>query len=192
MKQTILNELRFTIGDETIDFYVFAERKVPRLASIFFIFFGIFWTIMVLGIGGFDFMEKFGAGGDSFYNTMNAFMIMVSGIFVLVGIGITIWGVVSFFQNGGHFVGTPTRLIHYKKGTTKIYSWSDFTGNVDMNSSKRYITFFLHSNRKVEIEGNMYMICDVINLFSADNILEIERISRQRITENKDSNKFAF
>ncbi|WGU69083.1 hypothetical protein QIU18_09400 [Capnocytophaga canimorsus] len=61
-----------------------------------------------------------------------------------------------------------------------------------MNSSKRYITFFLHSNRKVEVEGNMYMICDVINLFSADNILEIERISRQRITENKDSNKFAF
>lgn len=36
------------------------------------------------------------------------------------------------------------------------------------------------------------MICDVINLFSADNILEIERISRQRITENKDVNKFAF
>lgn len=192
MKQAILNELRSTIGYETIDFYVFAERKVPRVASIFFIFFGILLTIMVLGIGGFDFEKKFGAGGDSFYNTMNAFMIMVSGIFVLVGIGITIWGVVSFFQNGGHFVGTPTRLIHYKKGTTKIYSWSDFTGNVDMNSSKRYITFFLHSNRKVEVEGNMYMICDVINLFSADNILEIERISRQRITENKDSNKFAF
>ncbi|GIM54852.1 hypothetical protein [Capnocytophaga cynodegmi] len=192
MKQAILNELRSTIGDETIDFYVFAERKVPRVASIFFIFFGILLIIMVLGIGGFDFMEKFGAGGDSFYNTMNAFMIMVSGIFVLVGIGITIWGVVSFFQNGGHFVGTPTRLIHYKKGSTQIYPWGNFTGNVDMNSSKRYITFFLHSNRKVEVEGNMYMICDVINLFSADNILEIERISRQRITENKDSNKFAF
>ncbi|MDO4782029.1 MAG: hypothetical protein Q4A09_02280 [Capnocytophaga felis] len=42
MKQTILNELRSTIGDETIDFYVFAERKVPRVISVFFVFFAIF------------------------------------------------------------------------------------------------------------------------------------------------------
>ncbi|GIZ15772.1 hypothetical protein [Capnocytophaga catalasegens] len=61
-----------------------------------------------------------------------------------------------------------------------------------MNPSRRHITFYLHSIRKVEKRANMYMICDVINLFSADNILEIERISRQRITENKDVNKFAF
>lgn len=181
MKQAILNELRSTIGDETIDFYVFAERKVPLIASFLHIFVGIF-LILVSEIGKYF---------DSSKRDFNIFD-SVNIIFALIGVTLLVWGVVSFFQNGGHFVGTPTRLIHYKNGATKIYPWVDFTGNVDMNSSKRYITFFLHSNRKVEVEGSMYMICDVINLFSADNILEIERISRQRITENKDSNKFAF
>lgn len=181
MKQPILKELQGVIDQEPIDFYVFAKRKMPRIASFLFIFVGIF-LILVSEIGKYF---------DSSKRDFNIFD-SVNIIFALIGVILLVWGVVSFFLSGGHFVGTPTRLIHYKKGTPKIYPWQDFTGNVDMNPSKRHITFYLHSIRKVEKGANMYMICDVINLFSADNILEIERISRQRITENKDVNKFAF
>ncbi|MFK8302608.1 hypothetical protein ACI75Y_06820 [Capnocytophaga stomatis] len=192
MKQSIPKELQEVISEEPIDFYVFAERKVPRVASVFFIFFGILWTMVVLGIGGFDFEEKFGASGDSFYNMMNVYLLIVNGIFVLVGIGITVWGVVTFFQNGGHFIGTPTRLIHYKKRKTQIYSWSDFTGNMDLNVKNGGLTFYTHSDKKVYDRNRNYMICRSVHLFSAENILEIVQIAYQRITENKDPNKYIF
>ncbi|GET45442.1 hypothetical protein [Capnocytophaga felis] len=190
MKQTILNELHSTIGDETIDFYVFAERKVPRVVSVFFVFFAIFWLLVTLSFGS-VFFDDFGRG-NAFFEVMNGFALTQIGIFVFIGAVLLVWGVITFFQNGGHFIGTPTRLIHYKRGTTKIYPWSDFTGNMDFNTKQRYITFYLHSDKKEKRDNKTYMICRSVHLFSAKNVLEIAKITYQRITENKDLNKYIF
>ncbi|CEN36159.1 hypothetical protein [Capnocytophaga cynodegmi] len=84
------------------------------------------------------------------------------------------------FSNGGYFVGTPTRLIHYKKGTIKTYVWELFTDEIKTDVDSGDIVFTLKTGN---FQGSKQPIFvpDKIEIISAENVSKIERVARERI-----------
>ena len=134
-------ELKSVVGAEKIDFSVFAKRDKPVSQSISIIFFGTFWSAItsIFVIAFFGPILK----GEGVHFTENAspttgsweifepilVPALITGLFVLIGIGILSWGFYSFFQKGGYFVGTANRLLYYNKGTIDSFDWEQFSGN---------------------------------------------------------------
>lgn len=84
------------------------------------------------------------------------------------------------FSNGGYFVGTPTRLIHYKKGTIKTYVWELFTDEIKTDIDSGDIDFTLKTGN---FQGSKQPIFvpDKIEIISAENVSKIERVAHERI-----------
>ena len=128
-------ELESVVGTEKIDFFVFAKRNKPIGQSISMLFFGIFWSAItsIFVVAFFGPLFK----GEEVHFTVNntpttgslenmeAMLVpaLIIGLFVLVGIGILLWGIYSFFQKGGYFVGTASRLLRYNNGIIKAFDW---------------------------------------------------------------------
>ncbi|GIM59607.1 MULTISPECIES: hypothetical protein [Capnocytophaga] len=183
MKPNISKGLEGVIAGESIDFLVFAKKRMFRTVAVFFIIYGVFGVLFFLGLLN-DFLVS---------DKAHKKLLIWSLIFCLLTIHIYFSvGLNGFFRDGGYFVGTPTRLIHYQKGISKIYNWQDFTGNIEMNPKKHYITFYLHTNHKEKVDDRRYMICDIVNLPYVDDVLQIERIARKRINEHRDTDKYIF
>ena len=128
-------ELESVVGTEKIDFSVFAERNKPVGQSMRMIFFGTVWlaftSIFVIAFFGPLFKGEevhFSVNDIPTTGSLENFEPMlvpalIIGLFVLVGIGILLWGLFSFFQKGGYFVGTASRLLRYNNGIIKAFDW---------------------------------------------------------------------
>ena len=93
------------------------------------------------------------------------------------------------FRKGGYFVGTPLRLIHYRKGSIKSMDWEQFTGNMEISAKTRTqtgsISLQMRTGRMVSRKnGPDRYVPDVIYLSEVPYAQEIERICRRRIKEN--------
>jgi hypothetical protein len=190
-------ELVSVVGSEKIDFSVLAKRNNPAGGAIGLIFFGAFWTafisIFVVLIFGPLFKGEdvhFEANGVS--TTANwenfepmIFPTLLTGLFVLVGIGMLVWGFYSLFQKGGYFVGTASRLVRYRKGIINTFDWEQFSGNMEINHRKGNIELQLRTGRMVSRKNRSdEFVPDTVYISGATNILEIEKICRKRIKEN--------
>ncbi|MDO4782028.1 MAG: hypothetical protein Q4A09_02275 [Capnocytophaga felis] len=125
------------------------------------------------------FFDDFGRG-NAFFEVMNGFALTQIGIFVSIGAVLLVWGVTTFFQNGGHFIGTPTRLIHCKRGTIKTYVWELFTDEIKTDIDSGNIRFTPKTGNFQGTKTPVF-VPDKIEIISAENVSKIEKVARERI-----------
>ena len=188
-------ELESVVGTESVDFTALSKRKKPLKDSLGLVFFGIFWTaftsIFVVAFFGPLFKGEevsFSANGEmvtASLENMEPLLVpaLLIGFFVLVGIGLLLGGIFSLLQKGGYFVGTASRLLHYRKGNISTYDWEQFSGNMKMNARKGNITLELRSGKMVG-KGRGHFVHDIVYISGAPNVLDIEKMCRKRIKEN--------
>jgi hypothetical protein len=190
-------ELESVVGDEKIDFSVFANRKKPVKQSFNLIFGGIFWlaitSIFVVVFFGPLFKGEevhFSVDGVPTTASLENFEPMIVpaliiGLFVLIGIGLLLYGFYSFSQKGGYFVGTANRLFHYHKGIIKSFDWEQFSGNMEINIKKGDIALQLRTGKMVSRKNSSARyVPDVVYISGVTEVLEIEKMCRKRIKEN--------
>jgi hypothetical protein len=190
-------ELETVVGAEKIDFSVFSRRNKPAGQAMGTILFGVIWSaitsIFVAAFFGPLFKGEevhFGVDGVPTSGSLEnfeplLFPALFIGVFVLIGIGALLWGFYSFFQKGGYFVGTASRLLRYRKGNISSYDWEQFTGNMKMNTKKGDITLELQTGKMVKSKNSpTRYVPDTVYISGATDVLEIEKICRKRIKEN--------
>lgn len=197
--RTIPQELKTIIEPEPIDFICKAKRNKPLRSSFFTFIFGLAWlaftSIFIFAFFGPLLKNEevtFKANHVPTTASMDNFepLIVPSisiGIFVLVGVGIFIWGLVQFFQKGGYFVGTPTRFIQFRNGTITTTDWEQFSGNIVLRHSSNFGSIALQLRTgKMQHRKNQSdtYVPDVIYMIEIPNAPEIEKKCRIRIKEN--------
>jgi hypothetical protein len=193
-------ELQSIIGNENVDFFVKARRKQPVKNSIGIILFGTFWTAFVsifvivffgpLFRGEETHFEVNGVPKSGSWENFRPMLTpaLIIGLFVLIGIGMLTWGIYSLFQRGGYFVGTNNRLISYNKGIINTYDWEQFTGNMEIRSTKGDISLQLRSGKMVQRKNRPdEFVPDNIYISGISDVVEIEKNCRKRIKENDPS-----
>jgi hypothetical protein len=177
-----------------------AKRKQPVKNSIGIILFGAFWTAFV-SIFVVVFLGPIFRGEETHFKVNGVLTsaswenfrpmltpTIIIGVFVLIGIGMLTWGFYSLFQKGGFFVGTNSRLVGYNKGIVNTYDWEQFTGNMEINSSKGDISLQLRTGKMVQRKNKPdEFVPDVIYISGITDVLEIEKNCRKRIKENDPS-----
>ena len=202
MRNAVLpRELNTHIGSERKDFAVKAGRAQPRKKSLGIILFGTLWTgftsifvIVFLGplfLGKEVHFESNGVPTVAGPGNLGPILVpaLIIGVFVLIGLGMLAGGLYAMVRKGGYFVGTPLRLIQYRKGTIKSLDWEQFTGNMEVTtnarSQKGNLSLQMRTGRMVSRKnGPDRYVPDVIYLSDIPYVLEIERICRRRIKEN--------
>lgn len=196
---TIPRDLKRVIDAEQVDFLVKSKKNHPRKKAIGLFFISLFWNtvvgIFIIAFFGPLFSNKevhFRENGapkvaslDNFEPLL--FPAIFVGFFAVIGIALLIWCLVVFFQKGGYFVGTETRLIKYRKGTIDITDWEQFSGNIKIKSKGLYGNLELElrtgkmRNRK---NGSSQFVPKIIYISDVKNVFDIEKKCRTRIQEN--------
>jgi hypothetical protein len=112
---------------------------------------------------------------------------LVIGIFVIVGLGMLSWGLSMLFMKGGYFVGTPTRLVHFRNGTIRSIDWEQFSGDIEANGNdqKGNISLGLRTGKMVsQKNGPDRYVPETIYISGIQDVFRIEQLCRLRIKEN--------
>lgn len=191
-------ELLSSIGSESKDFAVEADRAKPLKVSLSAILYGAVWT----GMGAmllFIFVNQTylmpgsnlksaeglvftGLGKFGLYLELAIIMIIA-----LSGVAKLFFEIYSMFQKGGYFVGTPTRLVHFQNGRMRSIDWDQFSGDIEVsgNTQKGNISFKMRTGQKLKRRDSPDIyIPDTIYMLGIPNVFEVEQICRKRIKEN--------
>jgi len=99
-------------------------------------------------------------------------------------------GIYSMFKKGGYFVGTPTRLVHFRKGKMRSIDWEQFSGDIAVRSgaAKGTVSLQMRTGKMVSRKNapDRY-VPDVIYLSQIPHAFEVEKLCRKRIKENDPS-----
>ncbi len=187
------------LGNENKDFLVNAARSQPLRNSIGILLFGTFWlafcSIFVIAFFGPLF------SGSEVHFTSNDTPVVAGpdnlkplilpglfiGLFVLVGLGMFGFGLYMMQKKGGYYVGTPTRLINYYRGTIRSIDWEQFSGDITVSGSetKGNITLGMRTGKMVSSKNSPdRYVPDTIYISGIPDVFEIERHCRKRIKEN--------
>lgn len=180
-------DLNTAIASESRDFVVKASRAYPLKKAMVFIVFAVFWLVSTSSF--FEFTAPAVGGGEvASPNNSESFIfdMVFAGIFSLVGLLILGIGIYMIFKDGGYFVGTPTRLLNYRKGKITATGWGQCTGNIEVSGDdqKGSLTLELNTKHFVWSRRRGRYVPDMLYLCGIANVLEIEKICRQRIKEN--------
>lgn len=191
--------LKSNLREENIDFAMKAGRAKPANQSFFLILFGTIW-ILFTSIFVAAFFGPIMLGGESHF-TMNGvpevasrdnlgpllFPGILISVFLVIGFAVLIAGIVSLNKKGGIFVGTPMRLVQFRKGKLRSIDWEQFSGDivVDAGKEKGSVALRLRSGKMVsrKNEPDKY-VPEVIYISDIPKVLEVEESCRQRIKEN--------
>ena len=184
-------DLNDMIGSERKDFAIKAGRAQPRNKSLAMIVFGLFWTAFT-SIFVFAFLGPLFVGKEVHFQSNGVPVVagpenlgeilmpaLIIGLFVIIGIAMIVWGLYSMFREGGYFVGTPLRLIHYHKGNIRSIDWEQFSGDITVNGNvdKGNISLQMRSGKMVsQKNGPDRYVPDVIYMSKIANAFEIEKI----------------
>ncbi|MFP2997962.1 hypothetical protein ABN763_18770 [Spongiivirga sp. MCCC 1A20706] len=199
MTNQIPKELRAIIDGEQTDFITKSKRNHPKKKAYGVLFFSLLWNGFV-SIFVFAFFGPLFTG-DEVHFTSNGTPVTASaedwgelifpgiiiGVFLLVGLGMLIWGLRMFFSSGAYFVGTETRFIKYRKGQAEIKDWEQFSGNINMNSKGTYGNLELElrtGKMQSRKNGPSKYVPDMMYLAEIKNVFDIEKKCRIRIKEN--------
>jgi len=192
-------DLTRMLASERKDFAVKAGRAQPPRRSCAIIIFGALWTaftsifvIVFLGplfVGKEVHFESNGVPTVASPDNLEPILVpaLIIGVFVLIGIFLLAGGIISMFRKGGYFVGTPTRLVHYKKGRIRSIDWEQFSGDIEFkgNAVKGNISLQMRTGRMISRKNapDRY-VPDMIYMAGIPNVFEVERMCRKRIKEN--------
>ncbi len=196
-KLQLPKDLQTVIGDENIDFSVYAKRKQPKSLTYGIIGFALLWLTLP-SIGSYAFFKPLFKGENVNFkvndipttaNWDNLEPMIVPSLllilFLVIGIGLLTWGLITLFKKGGYYVGTENRIINYVNGTIKYFDWEQFTGNVELNFNKKNISLEMRRGKiKKRDNGPDKFIPEILHLSGIENIIEVEKICRERIKEN--------
>jgi hypothetical protein len=191
--------VKSVVGNEETEFVVRSRRANSPKKAISFIAFGTFWLLITSFIAAGVLVPLF--SGSEVHVTINdepavgsldnitpiLFPVIMSTGFVLIGVFIVGLGLSTLLKKGGYFVGTPTRLIRYRKGNIKSLDWESFTGSIDLsgNNQKGNLKLELRTGKMVSRKnGPDRYVPDDIYISGVPNVFDIEKICRKRIKEN--------
>ena len=103
---------------------------------------------------------------------------LIIGIFVLVGLGMLSWGLRMLFKKGGYFVGTPTRLVHFRNGTIRSIDWEQFSGDIEVsgNEQKGNISLGMRTGKMVsQKNGPDRYVPDTIYISGIQDVYKVEQ-----------------
>jgi hypothetical protein len=189
-------ELVSWIGNDKIVFSIKARRRKPLFYIRVLVFFGIFWIVVILfpsiKILGplllgeeviFDLNDGPAIGSlENFEPILKPVLIML--FWHLPGVGILLLGIYYLHHEGGYFVGTNNRLIHYFKGEIHSYIWKNFSGEIHISSNNSDISFQLKTGHIITEDSRQEFVRDIVYISGIPDALEIEKICRQRIEEH--------
>lgn len=192
-------DLKKLIENEKVEFSIKAKRNLPLSKTVGRLIFGIaycaFVTIFVVAFFGplFKNEEVHFTSNDvpvtASWDDLGELIVpgMIIGLFVIVGVGLIISSIYAFFQKGGYFIGTETRMIQYRNGKSTITDWEQFSGNVKINAKNNFgdLEYELRTgkmqSRKNESDK---FVPDILYISAIENVYEIEKICKIRIKEN--------
>lgn len=177
MKEALPIELDRNIGSEKKEFMVRSKRDRPIGKIIYQLSFGIIWTSISVFMLGLVYMRS--------HNELLPILFM--GFFTLVGILMLVSAIDMLLKKGSLYVGTPKRLVIFRKGNVRSIDWEQFTGDItaNANSDGGSILFKLRTGvmQKQEDIPEMF-VPEEIYISGINNLSEMERICRERIKEN--------
>jgi hypothetical protein len=190
-------ELNISLGSESRDFAVRGRRAKPVGSSLSQIIFGVVWLGFILffisfffdsfSLGGFkQIISEINAANEGSTQKPGVFMIVFFGIFISIGFYTLLGGVFSLLKSGGYFVGTPTRLVRFRKGKMMSADWEQFTGNIEVKGSNKRgsILLEMRTGHMTSGKGGSRYVPDFVYISGVPDIYEIEQICRKRIKEN--------
>ena len=188
-------ELIAAIGEETPDFAVEASRKEPLKKSVTSIGMGILmgvflgpfvsaWMLPIFGDGTVTMTVnnvKTQAGSGNFW--IFILPLLIISVFIAISANLIISGIINLFSRGGFFVGTPTRLISYRRGTLQSVDWEQFNGNILVKRDDITLEMRTGHMERAGKHGSQY-VADIMYIAGIPNAFEIEGLCRQRIKNN--------
>ena len=188
-----------SLGAERKDFAVKAGRANPLIKSIPILLFGTFWTAFTC-VFIVVFLGPLFVGEETHFDLNGVptvaspdhlepviFPAIFLGIFLLIGLVMLSRGFYSLVKKGGYFVGTPIRLIHFRKGKMRSIDWEQFSGDLEVrgNNELGSVSLRMRSGRMVRRKNapDRY-VPDVVHMTKIPYAYDIEKICRKRIKEN--------
>lgn len=174
------------IGNEPIDFITYTKKMQTTDDSINGITLSTIWLLASIIL--FYVFTSTHRSVDSISNETeigfsDILFIFMGSVFLILGVLFFIFSIINIFVEGGYFVGTPTRMIRYKKGKIMSYNWVEFTGGIHIDSKQKSLIFILRTGDTFRGEkGNSYEPHSVA-MVSIENLLQVEQIARKRILE---------
>ncbi|MDT9498947.1 hypothetical protein [Capnocytophaga canimorsus] len=189
MKRTIPQSLNYVINGENVEFLSFSQRNATWSNVILSFVMGLIFSVVgvfVLDIEMdlFAFLRgEYGEGTNiiALLSEGRLPVLVIGSLFSLAGMWVAVSAIFMIFSKGGYFVGTPTRLIHYKKGDVKIYMWELFTDEIKVDIDKNYIRFTLKIGKYERKDKTEVFAPYKVEIISAENVSKIERVARERI-----------
>lgn len=190
-------ELNVAIGSESIEFAVKGSRTQSIRASMSSLIFGTVWTAFTMFIASMFLGSVFNRNIISTISGMLAsatgedkkgiwFLLGFFGLFLTIGVFMIAKGIIPLFKKGGYFVGTPTRIVNFKRGQLKSSDWEQFNGNITVrgNNKNGSITLEMRTGYMVSQKNGSRYVPNVVYISGIPNVYEIEQICRKRIKEN--------
>lgn len=194
---TLPEELNISLASESREFAVRSRRANPVGSSIFKIIFGIFWLGFISIFLSF-FFESFAQGGfkqvitdinesnEGNSQQSGIYVVLFFSVFVLIGLYMFLGGVFSLLKRGDYYVGTPTRLVRFRKGKMMSSDWEQFNGKIAVRGSNKRgsITLEMRTGQMHSGKGGSRYVPDYVYISGIPDVYEIEQICRKRIKEN--------
>ena len=182
-------DLVTVIGNEKVDFAFLAKRKRQKSLTNFIILFAVMGVILP-SIGVLAFFVSV-SNDPSTVNIVNPEPMSTTSLLIIVvliiGLGYLISKIISHYKNKKeYYVGTKNRMISYTNGNIEYFDWNQFTGNITLNFNTKSISLEMRNINSNAISNNPYAsIPETLHLTGVENLVEIERICRERIKGNE-------
>jgi len=195
-KNILPQDLNDLIGSETKDFFVKAKRDVPKRESfrlivlgsaVFIICFLLLSCVWLPIFQGREISIKMnGVLSVASFDNLGPLILptIILVIFLIVGIYILIFGFYSMHSKGGYFIGTPTRLLHYRNGRAESIDWSNFSGIVTVKQDNIFLEM-KSGQDKWRKNGTHRYVHDVLYICGVPNAFEIGEKCRKNIEKNE-------
>lgn len=190
------NDMLTVLAGEPTDFTI-EGKSGGQASSTFLLLFGSAWSLFT-GAIVYGFLHPlFTEGAVTF--SLNEEMVTATpdnltplllpgiffGIFILIGLGLMLGGILAFVKKPGYYAGTPTRLVHYEKGRIHTYDWQKFNGNMQVNSRKGTLMLDLMTGHTTKNGG---YVPTRLHIKTKADVLELERLIRQRVQAAREKN----
>lgn len=189
------------LGNESKEFVLRPNRRLPLSRSIFYVFFGTVWFfissmigLIFFGASSGEALKVFQDGFPTFNELFDVFFLLIPSIvvtvFLLVGLAFLFFGIRSIFAKGDYYIGTPSRLVIGTAKSVRSIDWEEISKDIEIkgNMQKGDITLkFGNSFDFSQETSKRRTIQSSIILLNIDNPYHIENIIRARISSAKNS-----
>ncbi len=195
-------EIQSILGNEAVDFVVTANRAHSVKRSyllivsgfLWFLFMAMFGIAMLLPIVKGENVYFSNEQGSQVANLTHLTPIIIPaicvGILFFIGVGVFCYGLLIYFQKGGMFIGTPTRLITFRNNTIGITMWENFSGDIEIEGDNQNGNLFLGMRSGLLLRarrGAESYVPNVISMYAISGAFDVMDICNKRIKENKHS-----